>query len=76
MSGHLGDRAVMVTALIAGAFLFGMDVGHWRARDQIARTCPPQQGESLVATHQRQDGTVWCEYSRAFGLASRRKKAT
>ena len=67
--------AFHIVLLAFTMFAFGVDVGHWRARDKIATTCVPQPGAELLASHQNRDG-VTCEYGRAFGLATKRKKAT
>lgn len=70
------DRIVFLIVLLGGSFAFGMDVGHWRAIDKLAATCPAQPGETLIASHQKADGTVMCEYGRAYGINTQKRKAT
>lgn len=70
------DRRVFLAALLAFSFWLGMDVGHWRARDQIATTCAPQPGEKLLATHTQPDGTVLCEFGNGYGRSAKTRKAS
>lgn len=68
------EQWVFLVALMGGSFLFGMDVGHGQAREQIAAQCIAQPGEKLVATHQNRDGVI-CSFARAYGTATKQRKA-
>jgi hypothetical protein len=75
------DRTVFVVCAVLWLAFIGLTGYEKGLRDgvaQLARECPKaQQGERLVSSEQRPDGTVYCSYTfSAYGGAIRTRKAS
>lgn len=73
------DRIIAAVCAIVLLVSVSIEIGRHVERTRIASTCQDSQaGERLVATHQRPDGSVICDYSRhrGYGQARTQRRAT